>query len=766
MEKVSVYQNFKNKLEDKPLIDILEQIKNGDYKTQINKIRESNKEGKKDEVKTLKDNLIAFTTSATFNENRTAKDINTYSQYICLDYDKLSDISLEKATHKSKLAQYTYAAFVSPSGMGLKIIVKVNTGQEYHKDAYNQVADYYNRVFELQNDNSCSDISRLCFISYDHNCFINKNAEVFEIETEPFETEKNSLEELQDDILESRQEIMIESNKQDAQNLSTSEKLDKCLKFTEQKQNYHEGNRNNFIYLFASNANRFGINESDTLNFCIDQFDLSVKEIKNTVNSTYKNNSEDFAKFAKFANLAEYDKHFIKENDNINNNSVLSNTPIIPNKVYKTLPTLFQKGIEHIKGKREKDVFLTGALSIISGCLPEVKGLYHGKEVYPNLFSFVLAPAASGKGTLTFAKILADKYHDEIIALSKQMQEEYKQQLEAHKHAKKYLKKGEQLPPPPEEPPFKVVYIPANTSNAKIIKHLEDNDGFGIICETEADTLGQVFKNDWGSYSDLLRKAYHHEKISISRKTNNEYFEINNPRLAVVLSGTPNQILNIIDSAEDGLFSRFLFYVFSSEPKWLDPSPKSNPINLTEHFNSLSKDVNEMVKFLDNSPTYITLSDKQWERFNPLFDEYLFRIYNLVSEDATSIIKRLGLIVYRFCMIFTALRKYDHQMLDPNLECTDEDFNNAIALADIYLEHSLIVYNSLPNNTSEITFTKSSPVFDFYKELPKKFQRKEAVELGKKINISERTIDNHLSKLEKARYLSKPKAGYYIKVKK
>jgi hypothetical protein len=84
------------------------------------------------------------------------------------------------------------------------------------------------------------------------------------------------------------------------------------------------------------------------------------------------------------------------------------------------------------------------------------------------------------------------------------------------------------------------VYIPANTSYAKILWHLEQNEGTGIICETEADTLGNVVKQEWGSYSDMLRKSFHHERLSSSRKGNNEFTEVNAPSLSIALSGTPN----------------------------------------------------------------------------------------------------------------------------------------------------------------------------------------------------------------------------------
>jgi hypothetical protein len=675
---VSVFKNFVNKVEDKPLEKILNDIKIGTYKAEISQIRNLLSNDNKEESDQLKKQLMGFTVSGTFSNGR----------------------SVDKV--------------------------------------------------EIAIDTSGSDICRLCFVSYDANCFINANANTFKVDIKAKEEFINKVAPY---VNNQERELTIESL------------FDKCLEFTQKKSQYYEGNRNNFIYLFSANACRFGILEQETQEFCLTNFDLSESEINSAVKSAYKNNFADFARFAKFANSVEEKTLEKKEKQSIDNVSLLVNTPTIPKKVFENLPGILKKGIEVLNSDREKDVFLTGALSILSGCLPKVTGVYGGKVVYPNLFSFLLAPAASGKGSLIFAKMLADKYHKAVMEDSKQAVEEHKQELEAVKQAKKFIKKGEEPPKTPDEPPFKVVFIPANTSNAKMIKHLEDNEGFGIICETEADTLGQTFKNDWGSYSDILRKAYHHEKISISRKTNNEYFEIDEPRLSVVLSGTPNQILNIIQSAEDGLFSRFLFYVFASPPVWLDPSPKANPVNLTEHFKTLSDYVYRMVRFLDTTVTNIHLSEEQWEKFNPLFDEYLFRIYNLVSQDATSVVKRLGLIVYRFAMIFTAMRKFECQMKDIDMQCNEEDFENALILADIYLQHSLLVYNNLPTQGANINFEPSSPKANFYKELPKEFERKIAVSIGEKIKIKERTVDNYLAKLEKAGYLLKPKAGYYQKIK-
>jgi len=69
-----------------------------------------------------------------------------------------------------------------------------------------------------------------------------------------------------------------------------------------------------------------------------------------------------------------------------------------------------------LETKRERDIFLTGALVILSGSLLKVEGLYDRNRQFPNLFGFIIAPAASGKGALRYAKILGDALHEKYIA--------------------------------------------------------------------------------------------------------------------------------------------------------------------------------------------------------------------------------------------------------------------------------------------------------------------------------------------------------------
>ena len=742
---VSVYQEFKYNLGERNLLEVLQEIKSDKYQSEINSIRYALHKGDEKKAEEIKSNLLGFTTSGTFGESRTKPNIVTYSQVVCLDFDDIPVTEIETLALKINQCDYTMASFISPSGEGLKVFIKVNSNAEQHATAYSQVANFYKELSGYDFDAKCKDITRLCFVSCDADLFINEEAKTFEVKEEVKITKKAPQKEV-------------------IHNLTTDELLDKCLKFTEQKEQYYNGNRNNFIFLFTCNANKFGIYEEDTLNYCINNFDLEEREIKATVNSTYKNQSGDFAKFAKFANMQSSKTDSIINTDNIFNDyeDCLKGTPIIPQSVYNNLPPILFESCQVFTQERERDTFLTGALAILSGCLPNVSGLYSGSVIYPSLFSFILAPAASGKGALKFAKALADKYHDKTLAVSIEDKKRYDENLAAYKmlKSKGKLEQGQEMP---QAPKFKVVFVPASTSNAKIIQHLECNEGKGIICETEADTMGQTFKNDWGSYSDLLRKSFHHEKISKSIKTDGEYIEVNNPQLSIALSGTPKQVFNIIASAEDGLFSRFIFYVFKTDAVWLDPSPKGNPVNLTDYFTEQSKLVLKLVEFYETDEMILHLTDEQWEKFNPIFSSFLEQINTFVSEDALSIVKRLGLILYRFCMIFTAIRKFVTNEHHKEVYCLDIDFETALTLTKTYIQHSIIMFTNLPKQGEQGPFKSGENKKMFLDALPDKFQRKEAIEIGKKFDIGERSVGNFLKSCL-GKYLKQPKTGFYEKI--
>ena len=186
---------------------------------------------------------------------------------------------------------------------------------------------------------------------------------------------------------------------------------------------------------------------------------------------------------------------------------------------------------------------------------------------------------------------------------------------------------------------------------------------------------------------------------------------------------------------------------------------------VSEHFSKLSIAVYEMVLFLDSGKTKIHLTKEQWDRFNPTFSEYLSQISAFVSEDAQSIVKRLRLVLYRFCMIFTTIRKYQAQEQATDVQYLDQDFEVALQLIEDYLKHNILLFENLPKQEDEEDgpFNKGQNKKLFFDALPNNFSRKEAVELGASFNMAERTVGSFLKSCL-GKYLQQPEYGTYIKI--
>ena len=739
MTTITTYKNFNLPIEDVSLISIISNIKSGTYHDSINAIRMAKGMGKPERADHLKKELLAFTPSATFKDGRKKDLLTAYSGCVHLDFDKLTPEELQQAFDLAVKIPFTYACFTSPSGDGLKVFIKVNTDQETHEQAYKQVQAYYEKEINIEADPKCKDITRLCFVSDDPNAFLNESASTFEIALQ-------------------EQAPLSEPLFEQAQN-SFNTIFDECVSFTNNILTYNNGNRNNYLYQLACNCNRRGIPHPEAEHLITSNFHHENQtEIRKTIESAYQNN---VAEFGKFANLAGSQK---KEITNDQTEDYLKTTPTIPIEAINLMPDLFREGARAFEDNpRKRDVFLTSALCIISGCLPDVQGVYDQERVFPHLFSFIIAPAASGKGVLKNAKRLGDKIHNRFREESKAERKDYENELIQYKAQLSKRKKDDPIPEKPEEPKRKMLFFPADTSQAMMLQMLNDNNSRGIICETEADTMSGTNKQDWGNYSPIMRGAFQHEKISAARKTNNEIIEVECPQLAITLSGTPAQVPKLIASAEDGLFSRFIFYAFKADIVWRDPSPRPGGIVYNDHFEALSKYVMELYDFFENSPTNIYLTSDQWERINNAFHDKLMTVVIFTSVDAASIVYRLGLILFRICMIFTSLRKFENGDCSKDVTCTDDDFQAALMLSDVYLQHSLLMFNNLEEQKESKVYKMPNNKKQLLDQLPQAFQRKEAVAIGVKLGLSERSVDDFLNN-SVPMLLEKPKTGFYRKI--
>ena len=283
---VSIFKNFNEVVQNQKIIEVLQDIKTGKYKNVITYLRKSLAESKMEAYERAKKSLPAFTPSACFKSGRKLEFITAYTQMVVLDIDKLSKEQLTNAKALASQSPYTFASFTSPSGNGLKIFVKVNSSQENHKDAFLALQKYYEELLALPIDKSGKDVTRLCFVSFDTDLFLNENASVFPI---------ISTEDLRP-FIEQNSEAIDEPKIEDFSSLNfqhpSSDFLpiyEHCVRFTEKKESYINGNRNNFVHLLACNLNRKGVPLPASMGFILSDYNYDAQEVMTTVNSAYKN---------------------------------------------------------------------------------------------------------------------------------------------------------------------------------------------------------------------------------------------------------------------------------------------------------------------------------------------------------------------------------------------------------------------------------------------------------------------------------------------
>ncbi len=738
MATCTIFKNFTVPVENKSLILITKDIQSEKYKPAIEEIRLLEQQGKNEEAQNKKKLLPAFTPSATFNEKRQLPFLTMYSGFIHLDFDKLTDVQLTKAFEAISNIPFTSLCFISPRGNGLKVFVEVNTGLEHHDIAYQQVTNFYQDTISLKADPSCKDVTRLCFVSYHPQLFKNLNNQVFkvdlpialmpQVETPPVAPIAPP----------------VQAITQPTEDLNIAFTFNQQIQFTNQKLSYENGNRNNYIYLLASNCNRIGLPKSDTEILCAKHFDLPQREMEKAINSAYSHHFQEHKSITQF----------IPNSDPVQQEKEM---PKLPDDIFPSLPLFLQNIVSVASSKEERDILLLGSLVTLSVAMPNVVGKYDDKFMGANLYIFITAKASAGKGILIHCRKLVEPIHFALREKAKQMKREYDSDMAIYNASKGKDCSVEK----PTKPPQKMLFIPANNSSTGFFELLNDNDGRGLIFETEGDTMAQSFKNDYGNYSEGFRGAFHHEPISYYRRTDKEFVEINNPNLSALLTGTPNQIATLIPNAENGLFSRFIFYVMNIRNVWKNVFASKTENGLENHFTSLGAEFFTLYNSLQgNTQIQFSLTQKQQEQFNSFFAKTQDLYIALKDDEYIATIRRLGLIAFRIMMIKTTLRIMEYGDVSTTLVCDDNDFHNTLKMIEVLVQHSSTVYSTLLSDAPKQKVKK--PKDAFLEALPKEFNRQGYLEVAARLSINHKTAEGYISQFVKAGIIISPKHDHYI----
>ena len=320
-------------------------------------------------------------------------------------------------------------------------------------------------------------------------------------------------------------------------------------------------------------------------------------------------------------------------------------------------PAFLQGIIDCGNSPAQRDILLLGAATVLGSTLNKLVSFVYGrKHKYPCLQVFVTAPPASGKGALTWVRRLAEPIHNALL-------DTYREKIKTYRMEKTKwdtLGKEKANTPEPEQPQLKMLLIAGDNTGTGIQENLMDSGGVGLICETEADTVSTAIGGDHGHWSDLLRKCFDHDRLAYNRCTNHEYRECNVTFLCVLLSGTPAQIKPLIPSAENGLFSRQLFYYMPAIEEWEDQFNEADT-DYDSRFLEWGAQWKEVLDAITASVSNINmkLTHEQKEIFNFHFARVFGRASAIHGNQMKSAVTRIAINIFRIISIIALLRSLE-----------------------------------------------------------------------------------------------------------
>ena len=450
-------------------------------------------------------------------------------------------------------------------------------------------------------------------------------------------------------------------------------------------------------------------------------------------------------------------------------------------------PGVIQRIISYGKSDALQDLMLLGALTALGATIAlHLRCPYAGKFLHPCLQFFGIAPSASGKGILSYIRLLVMPIHNEIRADVAAKMKIYKKEKAVYDSLGKERAKREV----PQMPANRMFLISGNNTGTGILQNIMDSDGQGFICEAEADTLSTAINAEHGQWSTTLRKAFDHDSLSYNRRTNQEYREIMKSYLSLCVSGTPSQVKSFIPTTEDGAFSREVFYYLYGIEEWKDQFLEED-LNLEEVFTNMGLDWKKEVERIKAHGLHtLRLTDNQKREFNACFSELFTRSSIANGREMYSSIARLAINLCRIMSVVALLRAlesprpYDFREspssgLTPeasipadnlkdniitrwNLSITADDFHAVLSLAEPLYRHATHILSFLPS--TEISRRSNADRDFLFSQLGDKFTRAELLDKAAAIGIKKNTAITWLKRLTRRGLLIKAEdIGLYVR---
>lgn len=747
-------------------------VRSGKHKKAVEKVQAYLAASENEKAEAGKKRLPLLVPGGAMAGGRKLEHMVRYSGCICIDLD---DVLLPPEQILSQAVQlgYVKAGHISPSHTGNKLFVLVDSDQEHHLQAFEQVRAMIEKDLPgVTVDISGKDANRGCFASYDPDAFYKEVAEVVHVPQETVPVAKKA-------------PAVRASSYSDN---SLSNYIDKF----EANNPFVRGGRHSFVLKLASALNSAGFAENEVMVECLRRYvepGFAEKEIRGIVadvycryRSSHGSNpwcpppaSSGQKSLTSLTSLTP-----ISENPPIEGDSPLGfdidpdevGLPHFDRAILERCPGLISEILKVATDDREYDLLLLSSLTVLSTIMPGVSGMLKNQLYKPPFYTLIVGPSGSGKGSINVVRKLADPWQNYVYDVSKAQVKEYEEKREASDNYKAQVRaaKGKKPAGPPVEEPELVrqkhLHMSGYTTTARMIEQLDVNSPYAsFLYETELESVNNTIAQEFGGYSYVLNQAFQHERISCSSKTNGtSYIEF--PELGFLATGTPGMLTKLIPSTESGLYSRMLIYRITGRSEYQPLTSADDTLCSLRYFERLGQRVLDMAVHLESSSTFVSFSDKQRKRLDRFFEREYNNVRVFGNNDIASVVLRHRLIVFRMAMTLTGIRKGESRNTDGKIEIADDDFEIAFHIGKCCLRHSLLVSTSLKHSDTEQHYKLPDAQVDLFEAMPDEFKTSDILEEARVRGISRASVFRMLKKAQGYGLLLLVSTGYYRKTEK
>ena len=414
----------------------------------------------------------------------------------------------------------------------------------------------------------------------------------------------------------------------------------------------------------------------------------------------------------------------------------------------EALPQFLQDLLSVAHTTEQKDMLLMSSLTTLSTVMNSVYFRYGttGKRYYPELMTFIMAGAASGKGIAELSKRLVEKVHEDTPLI-----------------------------------------IAGDSTYPAFYQQLLDQDGCGLLFETEGSVITDIWKGGAMSYNTALRKAAEHETLSKNR-INSGQTEIACPKVGMMLTGTFSQFKALVPSVENGFFSR-LMTVVVREHQDFDGSvfqPTNEGAEVEALIGRLAMQVKTLALRLNTQSTIATqvahypqstihnspeiefrLTPEQASLLGQVMEKEYKEYVRVLGDGFHATVVRNGINVMRIALVLSVLRNgFDiSRSASDSIVCSEEDFQTAMVIGTKMLLHAADAYNQITEENKEAvpSIKGSYQKETFFVSLPDEFSTGECEQHGTRLGVCSRTIRRWIERWTETGQITKTEYGHYQK---